>query len=242
MYHPFSIVETLKTSWHLLKTNFVVIVVFSLISFILIFVLFSFIEYFFTPDDFGPQMLLFLLEMIVQAYTTLGLYKLIFTVIDSEYYEFEFKQVLPNFRMLYSYLLAVFFLAFIVGTIGFGIDRLYEYPEIQYTLQMVALVPALYFTLRLMFFNTFIVDDRSGPIESLIQSFKLTKGYVLKVLAIFAVIFLLILVPAYLSRYFWWISLIVIVSYPFVNIILVVTYRKLIYSHQDVDDDVSESI
>jgi len=29
---------------------------------------------------------------------------------------------------------------------------------------------------------------------------------------------------------------------PFVNILLVVAYRKLVYSHQDVDDDVSETI
>ena len=28
---------------------------------------------------------------------------------------------------------------------------------------------------------------------------------------------------------------------PFVNIILVVAYRKLIYSHQDVDDDLAET-
>ncbi len=28
---------------------------------------------------------------------------------------------------------------------------------------------------------------------------------------------------------------------PFVNILLVVAYRKLIYSHQDVDDDLAET-
>ena len=28
---------------------------------------------------------------------------------------------------------------------------------------------------------------------------------------------------------------------PFVNIILIVAYRKLVYSHQDVDDDIAET-
>jgi hypothetical protein len=242
MYHPFSIVETLKSSWHILKTNFVVIVVFSVISFILLAVILTVIEIFFTPDEFTQEMILFLIEAVLQAYTTLGLYKLIFTVIDSEFYEFEFKQVLPSFRMLYSYLVAVFFLAFIVVTVGFGIDRLEGYPNLQDTVKTILLFPAFYLMLRLLFFNTFIVDDRSGPMESLVQSFKLTKGYVLKIMAISAIIFMLILVPAYLSRYFPPLSLIIIVTYPFVNIILVVTYRKLIYSHQDVEDDVSETI
>ena len=242
MYHPFSIIETLKTSWHILKSNFVVIVVFSVVSFILLAIILTAIEIFFTPEEFTQEIILFLIEAVLQAYTTLGLYKLIFTVIDSEFYEFEFKQVLPSFRMLYSYLTAVFFLAFVVVTVGFGIDRLEGYPNLQDTIKTILLLPAFYLMLRLLFFNTFIVDDRSGPMESLMQSFKLTKGYVLKIMAIFAVIFLLILVPAYLSRYFPPLSLIIIVTYPFVNIILVVTYRKLIYSHQDVDDDLSETI
>jgi hypothetical protein len=29
---------------------------------------------------------------------------------------------------------------------------------------------------------------------------------------------------------------------PFVNILLVVAYRKLVYSHKDVDDDITETV
>ena len=81
-----------------------------------------------------------------------------------------------------------------------------------------------------------------GPIESLIQSFKLTKGYFIKVLMILGIVVLLIAMPGVIAEYFPITSLVIIVTYPFVNIILVVTYRKLIYSHQDVEDDVSETI
>jgi membrane protein implicated in regulation of membrane protease activity len=74
------------------------------------------------------------------------------------------------------------------------------------------------------------------------QSFKLTKGYFIKVVLILLIILILIAIPAYISGFFPLASLLIIVTYPFVSIILAVTYRKLVYSHQDVDDDVSESI
>ncbi len=242
MYHPFSVIETLKTSWHILKRNFAVIIVFSLISFILLGAVGTVIEFIFSPEEFVQRMLLFLIEVIIQAYTTLGLYKLIFTVIDSEYYEFEFKQVLPGFRMLYSYLGAVFLLAFIVTNFSVAIERLDNYPDLQLFIETVVVIAAIYLALRIMFFNTFIVDDGSGPVESLVQSFKLTKGYFLKVLAILGILIVFIALPGIAAEYFPLASLIIVVTYPFVNIILVVTYRKLVYSHQDVDDDVSESI
>jgi ABC-2 type transport system permease protein len=36
MYHPFSVADTLKTSWYLLRKNFSVIAIYSLLSFMLI--------------------------------------------------------------------------------------------------------------------------------------------------------------------------------------------------------------
>ncbi|MEB0249545.1 hypothetical protein QN344_05325, partial [Mucilaginibacter sp. 5B2] len=81
----------------------------------------------------------------------------------------------------------------------------------------------------------------SGPIESLKQSFELTRGYILKVVLILGIIILLIALPAKLAQYYPVISIAILFTYPFVNIILAVTYRKLIYSHQDVDDDIAET-
>jgi hypothetical protein len=242
MYHPFSILETLKISWHILKSNFAVIIIFSIISFVILGVLGTVIGFVYSPDDFLGSMVLFFIEVVIQAYTTLGLYKLIFTVIDSELYEFEFRQVLPGFKMLYSYIVVAFIIAFIVADVGFLLARLDAYDTLQFVLKNVFIVVALYFALRIMFFITFIVDDKSGPLESIMQSFKLTKGYFIKVVLILLIILILIAIPAYISGFFPLASLLIIVTYPFVSIILAVTYRKLVYSHQDVDDDVSESI
>jgi len=55
------------------------------------------------------------------------------------------------------------------------------------------------------------------------------------------IILLLIALPATLSQKFPIIYVTIIFTYPFVNIILAVTYRKLVYSHQDVDDDIAET-
>ena len=241
MYHPFSVAETTKTAWNIIKNNFVTIIVYSTISFLLLSILAVITQFLFTPDAFAGTMVVSFILIFMQAYTTLGLYKLIFTLIDSEYYEFEISQVLPAFKMIVSYLIVVFLIAFLITNFHFLIVRLNEYPNIQTTVQVLATFIGLYLALRIMFFNNFIVDDQSGAIESLKQSFELTRGYFLKVLTMLGIILLLIALPAIIAQYYPFVSITIIFTYPFVNIILAVTYRKLVYSHQDVDDDIAET-
>src|ERR1700748_814529 len=108
MYHPFSVAETSKAAWDIFKKNFVTIIVYSTISFLLLSILGVITEYVISPEAFTGKMIVSFMMIFVQAYTTLGLYKLIFTLMDSEYYEFEFRQVLPHIRMILSYLAVVF--------------------------------------------------------------------------------------------------------------------------------------
>ena len=241
MYHPFSVAETTKTAWNIFKNNFVTIIVYSTISFLLLSILAFITQFFFSPDAFAGTMFVSFILIFMQAYTTLGLYKLIFTLIDSEYYEFEISQVLPAFKMIVSYLIVVFLIAFLITNFHFLVARLDQYPNIQTTVQVLATFIGLYLALRVMFFNNFIVDDQSGAIESLKQSFELTRGYFLKVLTMLGIILLLIALPAIIAQYYPFVSITIIFTYPFVNIILAVTYRKLVYSHQDVDDDIAET-
>jgi hypothetical protein len=224
-----------------LQKNFITIIVYSFISFFLLGLLGLIIGFIYSPKDFWGSTIVTFILIWLQAYTTLGLYKLIFTVIDSEYYDFEFIQVIPKAKMVWSYLAVVFILAFIVTNLGILIDYLEENPDMQFAVELIAGVIGLYLALRVMFFNNFIVDDASGPIESLKQSFELTRGYLLKVVLILGIIILLIALPAKLAQFYPVISLTILFTYPFVNIILAVTYRKLIYSHQDVDDDIAET-
>jgi hypothetical protein len=241
MYHPFSVAETTKTAWNIFKKNFITIIVYSVISFFLLSIIAVVTEFIIPSDSFAAKMTASFILLFVQAYTTLGLYKLIFTVIDSEYYEFEFSQVLPGIKMIISYLVVVFFIAFIITNLHFLLVRLNDYTYIQAFVQNVSTIIGLYLALRIMFFITFVVDDHSGAVESIRQSFQLTKGYFFKVLIMLGIILLLIALPASLAQYYPIISITIIFTYPFVNIILAVTYRKLVYSHQDVDDDIAET-
>ncbi|RYE11870.1 MAG: hypothetical protein EOP44_00205 [Sphingobacteriaceae bacterium] len=79
------------------------------------------------------------------------------------------------------------------------------------------------------------MDDNSGPIESLRQSRILTKHHLLHLLALLGIMVLVI------ASGFFLIGKIVLVLFPFVNVILIVTYRKLVFSTMDIDDDVAET-
>jgi uncharacterized membrane protein len=81
----------------------------------------------------------------------------------------------------------------------------------------------------------FIIDDNSGPFESVTQSFQLIRGNFLKYFLLFVIIEGMVFLGAVTV-----VGMIFVV--PFVNILLVVAYRKLVYSRLDVDDDVTETI
>lgn len=237
MYHPFSVADTIKTAWDIIKKNFVTVIIFSALAVVALIII-QLINFLFNAtSDFTIQIILFLLLLLMQGYTTLGLYKLIFTLIDSEYYEFEFSQIVPSIRMVLSYISISLIFAFIVTTFNvFVIDTwLSAYPATQNVVKMIGVLVLLYLALRYMFCVCFIVDDDSGPFESLKQSFNITQGNLTKIILI------LLISIALIALGFLALVIGVIITYPLVNIILVVTYRKLVYSHQDVDDDVAET-
>lgn len=196
-------------------------------------------------SEFYPKLFASFVLVLIQAFTTLGLYKLIFTLIDSEYYEFEFKQVLPNIKMIFSYLCVIFIIGFFIATYEIFILRKLEKDSLSYQIaDYIGAGIGLYTILRIMFFNSFIVDDKSGPIESLRQSIALTKNYISKVVLILSIIIsmIVLLILLYLSYQAIAVILFFVFVYPFVNIVLIAMYRKLIYSHQDVDDIVAEAL
>ncbi len=236
MYHPFSIAETIKAAWDIIKKNFVTIIVYSVLAVLALIVIQLVNVLFKATSDFSLQLMLFFLLLIMQGYTTLGLYKLIFTLIDSEFYEFEFSQIVPTIRMVLSYITISLVFAFIVTTFNvFVIDNLDGYPTTQTFVKFLGVLILIYLALRYMFCVCFIVDDDSGPFESLGQSFVITKGNLAKIILI------LLISIALIALGFIALLVGIVITYPLVNIILVVTYRKLVYSHKDVDDDIAET-
>jgi hypothetical protein len=262
MYHEFSIAETIKTSWHVLKKNFVPLVVYSVISLFINELVDFFNAFIFIGDDKVSLILTTLFQMIVQAYLALSFYKLILTLIDKEYYEFAFRDIVPSFRMTMNFIVIAFAYGILIAILLF-IDLVIEravgsYATILLVSKIAELALILFLLLRSIFCVCFIVDDDSSPYESLKQSFEITKDNFFKTLAMLFIIIafmILVLVPIFiifllfgfnedsspyaqkLMFYCWF-----ILAFPAVQVMIMVTYRKLVYSHQDVDDDVSETI
>ncbi|MGI4728021.1 MAG: hypothetical protein ACRYFL_07620 [Janthinobacterium lividum] len=237
MYHPFSIAETFKTAWDVTKKNFLSIIIYAAIVTVVLGVVQFFSAVINLSNDAFAGFLVFLILMMIQTYATLGLYKLVFTLMDNEYYEVDFSQMLPTMKMVLSFIAICLLLAFAIVTLNIGIEKgLENYSDtVTQNVKVLEVMLILYAALRYMFCACFIVDDNSGPIESLRQSRILTKHHLLHLLALLGMMVLVI------AAGFFLIGKLVLVLFPFVNVILIVTYRKLVFSTMDVDDDVAET-
>ena len=234
MYHPFSVAETIKTAWYLLKRNFAVISIYSLLGFISV-ALLAFIIYFVLPGSNVITSIGIVVLLVGVSFVFLGFIKLLFQLIDREYYDFEFSDVVPKLKMLYSYLL----LLILVSTLSVLITNAIEALNEGWSKNVLGIVVGTFFQFFFLFYfpicACFIVDDASGPFESVVQSLQLIKGNFLKYLLLFIIIETLV----FIGSAMFFVGMLFVI--PFVNIILVVAYRKLIYSHQDVDDDLTET-
>jgi hypothetical protein len=232
MYHPFSVPDTLKTAWYLLRRNFSVIAIYSIIGFLTIGVM-GFAFYFVLNNDVEASIGIIVI-LFAASFIFLGFIKLIFQLIDREYYDFDFGDIVPRLKMMYSYLL----LLIIVSTLSVFITHGIESLEKGLTQSILGIAVWAFFQFFFLFYfpicACFIVDDSSGPFESVVQSFKLIKGNFIKYFLLFLIIEAMVFVGTVTI-------VLMLFVIPFVNIILVVAYRKLIYSHQDIDDDLSET-
>ncbi|RYZ92720.1 MAG: hypothetical protein EOP47_30050 [Sphingobacteriaceae bacterium] len=232
MYHPFSVAETLRSAWDILKKNFATIIVYSIVSLVAVF-LSGFVIYHFLEDAWLAAGGVFLLLVII-SYNFLAFIKLTFRLMDKEYYEFELADVIPKFKSVGSYLVLLLIVSTLTVFISNGIKNLEE----GMTQNVLGIATGYFFQFFFIFFfplcTCFIVDDESGPFESVIQSVKLIRGNVIKYLILFVIIEVLISVGTFTI-----VGVLLVI--PFVNILLTVTYRKLVYSHLDVDDDIAET-
>jgi hypothetical protein len=231
MYHPFSVAETIKTAWNVLKKNFSTISVYSVIAFIIV-IISGFLIYYF--DDLVVSSIGFFVLLIEISFIFLGFIKLVFRLIDKEYYDFDFSDIVPKIKMLVSYIT----LLVLISTLTVIISNLLEKFDGGYTQKFIGIIIGAIVQFFFLFYfpicTCFIVDDESGPFESVAQSFQLIKGNFLKYFLLFLLIEALIFVGSLTI-----LGMVLVV--PFVNIILLVAYRKLVYSHLDVDDDIAET-
>jgi hypothetical protein len=255
MYHPFSVAETIGASWNVLRKNFVTLAIYSFISLIIYGITDFFTSFIFLGDTIAAQLVLVFIQMLIQSYLALSFYKLILTLMDKEFYEFEFKEIWPSLQMAMRFVTIGLCYTILIGTFLFINIVLKNYEAIVSVVQFFELLIILYLLIRSIFCVCFIVDDDSQAFEALLQSFAITKDNFFKTFGIVVIIiaFMIItllpivaLVGLYhpeegsylfkLAFYLWF-----VIAFPSVQVIIMVTYRKLVYSHQDVDDDIAET-
>lgn len=233
MYHPFSVTETISISWNILRKNFAIIAVYSIIAFVII-LIFGFIIYDLITDSILTSIGVIIL-LVGISFVFLGFIKLVFRLIDKQYYEFDFSDIVPKMKMLMSYLI----LLVIVSSLAVLMTNLIKRLDEGILQSLIGIFIGIFFQFFFLFYfpicTCFIVDDESGPFESVKQSFDLIKGNFWKYFLLFIFIEILVLIGSFTV-----IGMVFVI--PFVNIVLVVAYRKLIYSHLDVDDEIAETL
>ncbi len=228
MYHPFSVTQTLSIAWFVLKKNFATIAVYTLLAFVIVGGVGFFVNWILN-DLILASIGLFLLTICV-SFVFLGFIKLVFQLIDKKYYDFEFKDIVPKFRVLLSYII----LLVIISTLSVFMTNMIKRLDEGLLQSILGIAVGVFFEFFFLFYfpicTCFIVDDQSGPFEAVAQSFHLIKGNFLKYFLLFILIEAMVFIGSILI-----VGLVFVI--PFVNILLVVAYRKLVYSHMDVDDE-----
>ncbi len=259
MYHPFSISETIKSAWNIIKKNYIPLIVYSIISAGVFKVTSVVIGIFFISDSYYSQLTFGLFMLLFQSYLVLSFYKLILTLIDHQYYEFSFRDILPTLRMVMNFVLIAVVYGFVTVTLTFINFRLQDHEMAFYILDKIELAAIGYLLIRSIFCLCFIVDDDSGAYESIKQSLFITRGNFFKIIALILIVIafvavLLLIITGLITLLIdehspqkdlavkiavvGWFAL----SFPTVQVMIMATYRKLVYSHMDVDDDVSETV
>ena len=253
MHHPFTIAETLKKAWDVIKKNYIILIVFTMITFFCNFAI-KIIDDSLYYEGTYISIAIRLIIMLLEAYVTLAFYKLLLTLIDREYYEFSFKDIIPSFKMAINAVIIGLIVIFILGTVLFLDSKITTNETVMKTIAWLQVICGIYLSIRLIFCLCFIVDDDSRAIESLKQSFTVTRNNFLKLLAllliiIFIVAILLLIINVVITLFvtenstavdylielgaICWFA----IAFPTVQVMIISTYRKLLYSYKDVDED-----
>jgi uncharacterized membrane protein len=244
MDKSFSVIDILETSWEITKKNFVVIIGYSLVAFVVLAIV-QFASIFLMGSQNGLLSFIGLFSVLVlNSMATLGFYKLTFHLIDKEDEEMEVKSVIPSWKNISSFITLTLLLGLIVASFNLiyeqllTIDQFKQFVEMvkssAFALEVLAILGMLLIilvTMRFMFFPCFIVDDDSGSFESLRQSRQLTQNNLLKIITV------LLVVLGFIILGFLALGIGIIITYPFTNVILVVTYRQLVNSYSDEQEE-----
>ena len=200
MVKQFSIRESLKTSWSLIKGENLFLLIGLILGYLVVYGVLSTVRLFMPTSIIG--FIVSLAQIFLSLMFSLGIVKISLQIIAGEEPEFTaFKDVIPltlkyigasllralpaiggiiiGIVVILSMLFTRLDLASIkAGDINSIVKTIDASKNISLFLGIFALsiLPAIYFNVRWIFYTYLIVDKNSGAIESLKQSWKMTEG------------------------------------------------------------------
>ena len=203
----FSKREIITSSWNILKPNLGILVLVILTIFCLN--LFLGIIQDRLLEDLTPQSILFTVAAsLFQMGLNLGMLRIYLNLIHKQ--DGAFPQLIGSFYLLIPYLTASLLVILILlaaatpgmvlllSSIAIDIDTL---PSIEsfgsmsmFIAGLMIIIPIVYISLRLQFYDYFIVDEECGVVEAVKKSAEITKGYVMELLLLGAVMSIIILI------------------------------------------------
>ncbi len=203
----FSKREIITSSWNKLKPNLGLLVL--AIVFIFAFNLFLGIIQDRLLEDLTPQSILFTIAAyLFQMGLNLGMLRIYLNLMHNQ--EGDFPQLFSSFHLLIPYLMAsllviaILLFAAIPGIVlllsSISVD-LDTFPTIESFegLSMVIpiliiIIPFVYISLRFQFYDYFLVDEECGIVEAVKKSAAITKGYVMELFLLGAVMSIIVLI------------------------------------------------
>ena len=203
----FSKREIITSSWNIMKPNLSLLILAILFIFGLNLLLSALQEE--ILGDIKAQSILFTIAaFLFQMGLNLGMLRIFLNIINNK--EVNFSQLFGSFDVLIPYILAtIVLIAILLIAASPGIILLLvsvsadwdsmsnlEAPDDWSVIIPIILIiiPAVYISVRLQFYNYFLLDEETGIIESIKRSAEISKGYVGELFLLGAVLSIIILV------------------------------------------------
>ena len=235
-----SVSEILADTWDLAKKNIWILLGFTAVQFVFIFIITSILTSLFGGASGTGVLIQNVILSLFDAFFTVAFYQVFFKVIDEDT-EPEFPDFIPNLVKAVNFLIVKLIIGLILVFIIAIISSVYfiNTPDIDTSnplswdllpVFVLIAIPIIFLTIRLCFVVCFIVDQESGSSESISQSWTITKGHFWFIFRLF----LFMLGLNILGAMAFLIGLLFTV--PFSSLILIIAYRHLVNNYTEEEE------
>ncbi len=203
----FSKKEIITSAWNILKPNLGLMVL-AIVFIVSLNLILGIVQDRLLQDVTLQSILFTVAAYLFQMGLNLGMLRICLNLIDNK--DGDFSQLFGSFHLLIPYLLAslitlsILLLAaapgiiLLLSSISSDLDMLQAaetWGGVSTTIPaLIIIIPLIYISLRLQFYDYFLVDEECNIVEAVKKSMAITKGYVMELFLLGAVMSIIVLV------------------------------------------------